>query len=309
MRKDKHKGMLQYMQPFETEYVPKVLLTGNGLHRAFENDNWDKLLKEIALGDFSEDEWEKIKELPYPQIAIVATGNHVAQGMEKVSEKYIDLSPLPGEQELIRNAVQCGFDAILTTNYSYEIEKALSPDFQVAVRRPSKYRRKTCQDKPRGETSALYKYIFLPGGAEEVPIWHIHGEAALPDTMIIGHYYYGKLLSKMQSYSAEAIKRFRIAERYGGQFYPRSWVDYLLFGDIFIVGQGMDQSELDLWWLMDCKKRNGKGEVFLYKPDMPDAQRMLAEVCGVNVRTCSKPTDYVEYYKKVFTEVKIFHRD
>lgn len=32
-------NMLRYMQPFHTDYIPKVLLTGNGLHRAFEDAN------------------------------------------------------------------------------------------------------------------------------------------------------------------------------------------------------------------------------------------------------------------------------
>lgn len=306
MNSDKPKGMLQYMQPFESDYTPKVLLTGNGLHRAFENDDWDKLLREIAQDRYTDKEWAEIRKLPYPQMAIVATGNHVGDGMEAASEKYIQLLPKPGEKQLLAKAVSCGFDAVLTTNYSYEIEKALIPSFQVLRHRPSKYRRKTCKDKPRGENNALYQYIFASNGASEkdLPIWHIHGEAALPDTMIIGHYYYGKLLSRIQSYCAGTIQRYKIAEKYGGMFYPRSWVDYILFGNVFIVGQGMDQSELDLWWLMDCKKRNGKGDVILYKPDIPEAQKMLAEACGVKVKTCVRPLSYEEYYEGVFEELK-----
>ena len=51
-------GMLRYMEPFFTDHIPSVLLTGNGLHRAFENSNWDKLLKDLSKGRFTEKKWE-----------------------------------------------------------------------------------------------------------------------------------------------------------------------------------------------------------------------------------------------------------
>ena len=52
-------NMLRYMQPFHTDYFPEVLLTGNGLHRAFEDANWDKLLRDLSGNRFSDDEWKK----------------------------------------------------------------------------------------------------------------------------------------------------------------------------------------------------------------------------------------------------------
>lgn len=296
--------MLRYMQPFHTDYIPKVLLTGNGLHRAFEDANWDKLLRDLSGGCFTDEEWNKLKELPYPQLAIVATGNHLNTGMKEASKLYVQSDVLPGEDDLIRKAADSGFDTILTTNYSYEIEKALCPDFSVSISKPSKYRRKTCKDKPKVETTALYHYLLVPYKDDETCIWHIHGEAAIPDSMIIGHYYYGRLLSRIQSYTAETIRRYKIAERNGELFYPRSWVDYILFGNVYVVGQGMDFSEMDLWWLMDCKKFYGKGTTILHKPEMSDKQILLAEACGVNPEKCDKLASYAEYYERIFDNLK-----
>jgi hypothetical protein len=159
---------------------------------------------------------------------------------------------------------------------------------------------KTCKDKPKAEATALYHYLLIPHDGIETAIWHIHGEAAIPDSMIIGHYYYGRLLSRIQSYTAETIRRYKIAERNGDLFYPRSWVDYILFGNVYIVGQGMDLSEMDLWWLMDCKKLYGKGTTTLYKPEMKQEQVMLAEACGVKAETCERPLSFAEYYEDIF---------
>jgi len=295
--------MLRYMQPFHTDYIPKVLLTGNGLHRAFEDSNWDKLLKRLSGDRFSDKDWDILKNLPYPQLAIAATGNHLNTGMKEASRLYVQADVLPGEDRLIKNAVESGFEAILTTNYSYEIEKALCPGFHISIGSASKYRKKTCKDKPKAETTALYHYLLIPHDNIETVIWHIHGEAATPDSMIIGHYYYGRLLSRIQSYTAETIRRYKIAERNGDLFYPRSWVDYILFGNVYIVGQGMDLSEMDLWWLMDCKRLYGKGTTTLYKPEMKREQVMLAEVCGIKAVNCDKPESFADYYESVFEKI------
>lgn len=296
-------NMLKYMEPFQTDHIPNVLLTGNGLHRAFEDANWDKLLKDLSGDRFTEEQWKDLKELPYPQLAIVATGNHLSTGMKEASELYIKSDVLAGEDSLIRKAVDIGFDAILTTNYSYEIERALDPEFHINIGSASKYRRKTCKDKPRSESNALYHYLLVPYEESEIPIWHIHGEAARPDTMIIGHYYYGRLLSRIQKYTAETIQRYKIAERYGKPFYPRSWVDYILFGNVYIVGQGMDLSEMDLWWLMDCKKLYGKGTTVLFKPGMSKEQILLSKACDVTPETCDKPASFAEYYEYIFMKI------
>ena len=241
--------------------------------------------------------------MPYPQLAIAATGNHLNTGMKEASRLYVQADVLPGEDRLIKNAVESGFEAILTTNYSYEIEKALCPGFHISIGSASKYRKKTCKDKPKAETTALYHYLLIPHDNIETVIWHIHGEAATPDSMIIGHYYYGRLLSRIQSYTAETIRRYKIAERNGDLFYPRSWVDYILFGNVYIVGQGMDLSEMDLWWLMDCKRLYGKGTTTLYKPEMKREQVMLAEVCGIKAVNCDKPESFADYYESVFEKI------
>ena len=64
-------GMLRYMEPFFTDHIPSVLLTGNGLHRAFENANWDKLLKDLSKGRFTEKKWEILKKLQVLPLKIV----------------------------------------------------------------------------------------------------------------------------------------------------------------------------------------------------------------------------------------------
>ncbi len=55
------------------------------------------------------------------------------------------------------------------------------------------------------------------------------------DSMVIVHYYYGRLLSRIQSYTSETIRRYKVAERNEDLFYQRCRVDYILFGNVYIL--------------------------------------------------------------------------
>lgn len=62
----------------------------------------------------------------------------------------------------------------------------------------------------------------------------------------------------------------------------------LLLGNVCILGFGMDFSELDLWWLLNRKKRENAehGKVIFYDPEKPgdEAKYALLRAYGVEVR-------------------------
>ena len=74
-----------------------------------------------------------------------------------------------------------------------------------------------------------------------------------------------------------------------------------MLGDIYVVGLGLDVSEMDLWWLINCKKLHfPETKVVLYKPDIKPAERMLAKAYKVGViEKGLLKTDYKSYYSWV----------
>ncbi len=40
----------------------------------------------------------------------------------------------------------------------------------------------------------LHTYNLPPAPGGDLPLFHVHGEARVPNTVILGHYYYGNLL-------------------------------------------------------------------------------------------------------------------
>jgi hypothetical protein len=76
-----------------------------------------------------------------------------------------------------------------------------------------------------------------------------------------------------------------------------SWIEYFMLGDVYIVGLGMSLFELDLWWLVNCKKRHfSDRKVVLYKPDIKPEEQLLAEAYGVIVEKGGFEDDYKAYY-------------
>ena len=293
------------MNTLKLEYgqTPKVLLIGNGINRAFDYASWDDLIKSISTKDLSENEKLCMSNVPYPLQPVILTNDHLDTRMKEISQPLSVLRASKDEEVLLRQFASLPVDAILTTNYTYELESALDNTFKCIPGRKCKARYKAYDEGGEYVTRQLHTYFRSI--EEKPPIWHIHGEAARHDTMILGHYYYGKLLSKMQQYVSSLIARAKANNAREQDLKIRSWMDYFMLGDVYIVGLGMALSEMDLWWLVNCKKRHfPETNVILYKPDIKLEEMLLAEAYGIKVETDGLVNnDYKAYYEWVYREL------
>ena len=98
-----------------------------------------------------------------------------------------------------------------------------------------------------------------------------------------------------------------------------SWVDYFIFGDLFIIGLGFDFSEFDLWWLINRRNRekSGFGNVYFFSPrskffEFTPIENALRNM-GVNIEHCGitlsgdKEEDnkiYKEFYIRAIKKIK-----
>ena len=282
---------------------PNVLLLGNGLNRAYDFASWDGLLLSLQTIPLGNDDKKALDGVPYPLQAVIMSGDHVDEQMKSISMQLAELTPPNEEKKLLRQYATLPMDAILTTNYTYEIEKSLANDFSCKSGCKCKYRRIRNTDANKYEEEQLHTCFEVAENSSS--IWHIHGEASRHRTMIIGHYYYGKLIAKAQKYLSARMAPYK-AYLYGdAEYTPNSWLDYFMLGDVYIVGLGMDMSEMDLWWLVNFKKRHfPRTRVVLYKPDLKPAERLLAEAYHVEVvgnGLCGN--DYKSYYEWVYDQL------
>lgn len=243
--------------------IPQVLLLGNGINRAFNSDSWDELLNSIDkrgerydIGDY---------RCPETLKAILVTEDSLEEALQDQKERLGNLGTEKPEKQmaLLRRLLNAGFDEILTTNYSYELETAALGQSNVSERALRRMRSHTDEVKRCETNFLLHTYNKIEQNGLEKRIWHIHGEARKPDSMILGAYYYGNLLGKIIDLNK------RRGAYYSSAKTPviRSWTDAFLLGDVYILGFGFGFAESDLWWLLNRKKRErGRvGKTYFYE--------------------------------------------
>jgi hypothetical protein len=295
---------VEEIMPLQLEYgeVPKILFLGNGINRSFNFGSWDDLINSISSIELSDNEKKCLEYVPYPLRPIILTNDNLDIQLKSISESLINLRSTKEEEVILQNFASLPVDSILTSNYTYELEKAIIPNFKCIQGRRCKWRNVEKENLGKFNTSQFYTYYCGKNGAPA--IWHIHGDASRPNTMVLGHYYYGKLLAKMQQEVSSFIPRYKYSLSQHKNLNIYSWIELFLVSDVYIVGFGMSLSELDIWWLVNCKKRHfPNSKIVLYKNDIKTEECLLANSLGVYVINNGYNGNYVDYYKWIYFEL------
>lgn len=243
---------------------PQVLLLGNGINLAYGGVSWSDLLKTISVRD----DISETLHCPMPLQAILYTNNDIKSAMEDQKHKLFGSLATEEQKVFLQSILACGFDEILTTNYSYELEMAALGETIIDERPLKKMSDHTAKVSRVESKYLLHTYNRVDYSGKENHIWHIHGEARKPDSMILGHYYYANLLGKMVKYAADNENRYENNAKLGRETEINSWLDAFILGDVYVLGFTLDVSEFDLWWLLNRKLREKAphGRVFFFEP-------------------------------------------
>ena len=240
---------------------PQVLLLGNGINRTYGGTSWTDLMKDINVRkDFDP---EKL-EAPMPMQAILLTNNNLKDAMKNQSKVFRGEIKTKEQGDALRRLLTMGFDDILTTNYSYELESAALGTNQVKDNELKRILLRTQKVELR---YLLHTCYALECETVQNRIWHIHGESRIPDSMILGHYWYGNMLGRIKEELKTSGNRFLYRQTHNLPIEYNSWVDSFILGDVYVLGFGFDLAELDLWWLLNRKAREKaeKGRVVFYE--------------------------------------------
>ena len=289
--------------------IPQILLLGNGINRSYNGDSWDGLIKEIS-GD---PDFKSL--LPMPQQIVVATGNDVNESLKKYKNRLFGEIDDDGHRDILRSILAAEFDEILTTNYSYELEIAAIDRGKISEYSLGKMKDTTFKGKRAEAKYMLHTFNSVNYLSAHNRVWHIHGEARNHSSMVIGHYYYCNLVSKIKLYFDSIGNRYEFNQSHNNDIEINSWLDAFVLGDVYTIGFGFDPSEVDLWWLLERKhlERAKKGKVYYYCPSWEitdsknnDKHALLnchnVEISGRNI-VC-KQGDYKEFYNKALQEIR-----
>lgn len=293
-----------------------VLLIGNGINRAFakeefepqegnwdfENLSWENIIRQIACNHSKDDRIKEILKLPASMQVIAATGDCVKEDMKQVAESLVKRENPLALSKLCRMILDVPFKHVLTTNYSFELEQA-------AGVRPGKQacygiRQHTKQElSKREEKLRLYTYSKL---SDKKWVWHIHGDVSTPDSVVMGHYYYGKLLREIQN-RVSGLMKVTPGERVKQE---TSWVDLFLTRDVYVLGFGFYLSEIDLWWLVGCKKRHfPDSHIYFYCPEGSIKSDVRLMMDAYEIKICDhiklKGKQYSKFYEEALFDIRV----
>ena len=285
------------------EKRPQVLLVGNGLvyQKGF---SWDEFITKISQDDKNLILGNKI---PY-SIRATATA-YVSDKIRHDKYHEVFSNYTYSSFENLNNLLKIPFDSVLTTNYTYEIESHLCKGYHL-LSDDTKRKKSICTAKKSEGKYLLRTFNRLSNGVQEYDIWHIHGEVRRKSSMILTHDEYARLTQRIIEY---LDKRQNSYDEYYDDVKFKSWIDYFIMGDIYIVGLSFDFSEFDLWWLLNRRMRENAsiGNVYFYEPISEETKPKISalECMGVQCENFAmeKSSDdnsfYDDFYKKVIADI------
>ena len=157
--------------------------------------------------------------------------------------------------DLLCNLLSLPWDCILTTNYSYEIENALTGGRWSTVKTMRKRSLRCADGKSHRRDNLNIFYEVKTTDNRIIPVWHVHGDYDRHTSMILTYYSYAKQIGGLLDYNKNRSNDLETAALENRCVEMKSWLDWYVLGEVYSVGFAFDLSEFDLWWATERKTR------------------------------------------------------
>jgi len=292
----------------------RVLLLGNGINRIDNDYSWEQLLAELlAFCNLHNSISVKGKPFPllYEEIYLRWQELDPENHRELVLKKKIrELMQRIEPNDLHQSVMDLPISEILTTNYDYNLESTLDGGWTSAPHIPP----------VKGSKFSMLR----KRQAGDKVIWHIHGEASAPGTILLGYEQYVGYLQNIRNYAVNGIQYKSTGQNLvfppltkrlaAGNHTVMTWIDHFFMSDIFIMGLTMDFVEMHLWWILNFRARlltNSKYQInnkiyFLYPSvDQNWIKSRIDLLCACDVQCIQAPVEHYNW-KNMYQNVLQF---
>ena len=279
---------------------PKVLMLGNGICLLNNGMGWSELLRSLQIKD---EVIPDVTDIPYAMQPEAIRGTDVEEVQRLMATNLRSQSP----HELLKQLVFMDFDAIITTNYTYEIENALLDG------KWTENKRKKCHVTLYGSSHVRYNTykcnLVKDINGREIPVFHIHGEQARKHSMVLSYYSYADAVYHLIEMNKQRKNEYAEHQLSGIPLLCKGWLDYFLLGEIYAIGFGFDLSEFDIWWAIERKNREyaqtGKMHAYMMGEEQDAAKSTMFKAMGVDERFLHvKKRQYEESYQQIVREIR-----
>lgn len=224
------------------------ILIGNGLNRCLSNGiSWSDLLKTIAMNYKVNHNAEISFPMEFENIANQILRKETYFKGDKIytelKEEIVNLLNHLDDNidlDLHKQFTNLPVNSIFTTNYDYLLEKSADENFSKSLY----YRRNIVGNNKYN----LNQKINVGNKC----FYHIHGEMWYPKTICLGYEHYAGTLQHLRnalSSSKNGVPKISLAMQNPNQT-TNVWAERFFKDNIYIVGLGLSDSEIDLWWLL-----------------------------------------------------------
>lgn len=227
----------------------KTILLGNGINRCIlSNISWGDLLSTIA----TKYNIEINQNISFPMQFETLVNQVLINSKTAIDDAYTEI-----KQEIIsllksaalpnnapHKALTDNADSIITTNYDFLIEQSIDKNFS--------FENIPIRSKDGNNKYNLRNSILV----SEKEVFHIHGDMRRAQSICLGYEHYAgtvqhlrEALATKKDNGSEKIPAIVLALR-NPKYSTNTWAEKLFTDDVNIVGLGLTQSEIDIWWLI-----------------------------------------------------------
>ena len=297
----------------------KALFIGNGINRmALKGVSWGTLLEELSnkfeldvdLGNDLKPFPLTFEEMLHSKNSSDEDFNAKLHNLKSRISKMFSATNSKMDFSVHKSIMECGVSEIITTNYDYNLEISVDPDF---LSKKKLYSLNNQESK-----HSLYRGYDMSG----VKVRHIHGELYhnreisnksinyVEESIMIGYEHYSDYFLKIQNtiYGDNQYHRYKNKEGVLGRILSEKgskiWTDLFFTHDLFFIGFSLDFSETHLWWLLmqrqEIKRKFGSSVPFLNN----EIVFMYPELAPSETIVTGNTENFEDFYKKKLSAQK-----
>lgn len=290
--------------------MDNCLIIGNGINRCCGGMSWETLLLKIASSYFVSKDTVNSATLAFEQLRSTVLSRNIRASKDSFAVDILaELNNLdqPAFNEIFNNFKSLPVRNILTTNFDYAIERAYVEDFDY-----KNYTRNVVM--PQEIKCSRIRHTKID---DEIKIFHIHGELGKQSTICLGYVHYAANLNAIMNNLLDYDKATDTHSLNENVFKNEliSWAQFFFTDNIYIVGLGLYDCDMDLWWLIAYRQQliiNGNNHIknqivyyYLFK-EKKQAFKDCLEAMGIEVRELQVDNDknWREAYIKVAEDIR-----
>lgn len=292
----------------EEEKIQQTVFFGNGINLvSTPNVSWNNLLHSVSGFTFTNPPYT----LQYEDSYVNFLQSTTSKKSKEYDLKQQYLLPIKSIKPNLLYRLLAGLKVtnFITTNY----DATLDEEFITL-----NYIRETSVNTSEQVYSLRRLHRFIKDKVEK-NVWYAHGEEKYPKSIMLGYDQYCGTIGLLNDYLKGNYKLpndrrldsmvIRIKKN---NKEIHSWIDLFFFTDVHIFAFGLDYSEMDIWWILNRRKRmlvenklnSLPNKIYFYMNDLdPEKAKLLKDFDVIVVRVNVSRNNYKSAYQRIINNI------